>query len=104
MDEVPTDERTVSLGRRVRWLDSNRRRVAILIAVVMTPCLELALKNWLGQDWPKVHAWMLAITIGILSWWLIEVALAWQTAVWETEYDQRLRDRGLPRAEIVVRK
>lgn len=104
MDDVPTDERTASLGRRVRWLDSNRRRVAIAIAVVMTPCLELLLKQWLGQDWPKVHAWMLAITIGVLSWWLIEVALAWQTAVWETEYDQRLRDRGLPRAEIIVRK
>jgi len=42
MDEVPTDERTDSLGRRVHWLDRNRRRVAIAIAVVMTPGLELA--------------------------------------------------------------
>jgi hypothetical protein len=104
MDDVPTDERTDVLGRRVRWLDRYRRRVAIGISIVMTPILELALKSWLGRDWPNVHAWMLAITIGISSWWLIEVGLAWQTAVWETEYDTRLRDHGLPRAEIVVRK
>lgn len=103
MDEVPTDERTVTLGRRVRWLDRNRRRVSIAIAVSVTPGLELALRQWLGRDWPGVHAWMLAVTIAVLGWWVIEVGMAWQTAVWETEYDQRLRDRGLPRAEVVVR-
>ncbi|HUS32934.1 MAG TPA: hypothetical protein VMZ53_30740 [Kofleriaceae bacterium] len=101
MDEVPTDARTVTLGRRVRWLDRYRRTIAIALAVVALPLIMLELGELLGNDWPGVHATMLAAMLSFCSWWLIEVALAWMTAVWETEYDRRLRERGLPRARLL---
>jgi hypothetical protein len=104
MDELPSDARTVSLGRRVRWLDRYRRTVAVVAAVVMAPFIELEMSDLLGSDWPGAHTTMVAVLLSFMSWWLIEVALAWMTAVWETEYDQRLRDRGMPRARVLVRK
>jgi hypothetical protein len=104
MDDLPTDARTVTLGRRVRWLDRYRRTVAVAIALAMSPFIIIELSELLGNDWPGAHAAMLAVLVSFMSWWVIEVALAWMTAVWETEYDQRLRERGMPRARVIVRR
>jgi hypothetical protein len=104
MDELPSDARTVSLGQRVRWLDRYRRTVAIVAAVVLAPFVLMELSELLGDEWPGFHAAMLAMLFSCMSWWLIEVVLAWMTAVWETEYDRLLRERGLPRARVLVRK
>jgi hypothetical protein len=104
MDELPTDARTVSLGRRVRWLDRYRRTVAIAAALALSPFVIFEISDLLGNDWPGAHAVMLATLLSVMSWWTIEVSLAWVTAVWETEYDQRVRDRGMPRAQVIVRK
>jgi len=104
MDEVPTDARTISLGRRVRWLDRYRRTVAVALAIVSTPFVIFEITELLGDDWPGFHATALAMLLSFFAWWMIEVALAWVTAVWETEYDRRLRDRGLPRAQVIMRK
>jgi hypothetical protein len=32
----------------------------------------------------------------VIVWWIIEVGLVYVTAVWETEHDRLVRDRGLP--------
>jgi hypothetical protein len=37
-------------------------------------------------------------------WWVVEVALVWLTAVWETECDRLMRDNGVPPARVVIRK
>ena len=61
--------------------------------------------SWVfGADWPVFHARLLAIMVGVIAWWLVEVALAWVTALWETEADRLLRDRGLPPMRVVRRK
>jgi hypothetical protein len=104
MDEIPSDSRTVSLGRRVRWLDRYRRSVSVLLAFVLAPFVLIELSELLGDEWPGFHAAMLAMFLSFMSWWLIEVVLAWMTAVWETEYDRLLRERGLPRARVLFLK
>jgi hypothetical protein len=104
MEELPTDARAVTLGRRVRWLDRYRRTVAVALAIVSAPLVLFEISELLGNDWPGAHAAMLAALVSFMSWWLIEVALAWMTAVWETEYDRLLRERGLPRARVLQRR
>jgi hypothetical protein len=41
---------------------------------------------------------VLSVMLGVIVWWVIEVGLVYATALWETEHDRLLRDRGLPRA------
>lgn len=91
-------ERTESLARRVRWLDRYRRLVAIMAAVMFAPLMIAELAASLGTDWPRVHATALSAMMGIGVWCVVEIGLAWVTAVWETEHSRLLRDRGLPRA------
>lgn len=97
-------DRAEVLVRRVRWLDRHRRRIAIAGAAALAGTMIFATSWLLGDDWPVFHARLLAIFGAVLGWWLIEVALAWVTAVWETEADRLLRDRGLPPMRVVVRK
>ena len=99
-----SDDRADVLARRVRWLDQYRRRVAIAAAAALALSMIVASSWLLGRDWPVFHARLLAAMVGVIAWWLIEVGLAWITALWETEADQLLRERGLPPMRVVVRK
>lgn len=93
-------ERIEVLGRRVRWLDRYRRRLAVgTVALLVPPCLR-ELTRFLGADWPQAHVTMLVLMAAVIGWWLLEVALAWVAAIWETELDHLVRDRGLPRAIV----
>ena len=64
----------------------------------------MKLNSWLGAQWPDAHSILLAVCASAIGWWVIEVALAWQAAVWETEWDRLRRDPGLPPARLLVRK
>jgi hypothetical protein len=97
-------DRADVLVRRVRWLDRYRRTIAVISALTLVAIMVFASDWLLGSDWPVFHARLLSILVGVITWWLVEVALAWVTALWETEADRLLRDRGLPPMRVVVRK
>ena len=86
------------LAARVRWLDRYRRWLAIAAAVVISPSLITQLGHELGADLPRLDATVLSLIFGVLVWWFVEIGLVYITALWETEYYQLSRDRGLPRA------
>lgn len=86
------------LAARVRWLDRYRRFTAISAAALIAPVLIAQVADVLGADWPRIHATVLSIMLGVIVWWVIEVGLVYVTALWETEHDRLIRDRGLPRA------
>jgi hypothetical protein len=94
-------ERIVTLAGRVRWLDRHRRLIAIAAAALTAPLIMAVLDQVLGTDWPEMHATLLMLMIGVMLWWFVEVGLVWITAVWETEYDRMIRDRGMPVARLV---
>jgi hypothetical protein len=93
--------RIEQLARRVGWLDRYRRAIAIASAIAVSALLLWQLPSLLGDDWPRVHAHLLGIVVGIVAWCAIEVALAWLAAVWETEHDRAVRDTGLPPARLL---
>jgi hypothetical protein len=90
--------RVDQLATRVRWLDRYRRFMAISAAAVVAPVLIAQVAGVLGADWPEIHATVLSVMLAVIVWWVIEVGLVYVTALWETEHDRLLRDRGLPRA------
>jgi hypothetical protein len=97
MTEGP--ERLRLLETRVRWLDRYRRAVGICAALASAPLIWFSL----APGWPRAHAVGLVIALGVATWWLAEVVLAWFTALWETEANFIAREKGLPRAMIVKR-
>jgi hypothetical protein len=97
-------DRADELVRRVRWLDRYRRTVAVVCALTIVAIMVFASDWLLGADSPVFYSRILSIFVGVIAWWLIEVGLAWVTALWETEADRLLRDRGLPPMRVVVRK
>lgn len=92
------------LARRVRWLDRYRRLVAIACAIIAAPLVMYRLTVVLGADWPQFHVTALTVLAASVTWWIVEVWLAWITAVYETQCDRLMRDRSLPRAELVRRR
>lgn len=101
--EPPLFRRRIDqLAARVRWLDRYRRVLAISAATIVAPILIAQVAEVLGADWPQIHATVLSVMLGVIVWWVIEVGLVYVTALWETEHDLLVRDRGLPRA--VLRK
>jgi hypothetical protein len=94
----PVRPRVAALAARVRWLDRYRRIAAIAAAAVVAPLLIARVGALLGAEWPRFHATLLSLMLGVSVWWLVEVGLVYVTAVWETEHDRLVRDRGLPRA------
>jgi hypothetical protein len=88
------------LAARVRWLDRYRRVVAIVAAAIVAPILIARVATALGAEWPQLHGNVLSVMLGVLVWWVIEVCLIYATALWETEHDGLLRDRGLPCATL----
>lgn len=97
----PCRQRVELLAARVRWLDRYRRIVAISAAAMIAPILIAQVAGVLGADWPQIHATILSVMLGVIVWWVIEVGLVYVTALWETEHDHLVRDRGLPRAILV---
>jgi hypothetical protein len=95
-------ERVDRLAARVRWLDRYRRVVAIVAAAIVAPILIARVAEVLGTEWPQLHGSVLSLMLGIIVWWVIEVGLIYATALWETEHDGLVRNRGLPRA--ILRK
>jgi len=96
------DQRVDRLAARVRWLDRYRRFIALIAASVVTPCMIAQVADELGADWPEIHAILLSLMLGVVAWWIVEVALVYVTALWETEHDRLIRERGVPRA--ILRK
>src|SRR5215510_11808083 len=91
-------ERVDQLAARVLWLDRYRRMLAIAAAAIIAPILIAKVAEVLGAEWPQIHATFLSVMLGVIVWWIIEVGLVYLTALWETEHDHLVRDRGLPRA------
>jgi hypothetical protein len=96
------DRRIERLARRVAWLDRHRRLVAIVLAVVVAPISISSIADWLPDEWPGVHLIALGTLLAVLTWYVIEVGLAWVTAVWETEC-ARLSRVTLPTARLLPR-
>jgi uncharacterized membrane-anchored protein YitT (DUF2179 family) len=94
-------QRVEQLAARVRWLDRYRRIVAISAATMIAPILIAQVAGVLGADWPQIHATILSVMLGVIVWWIVEVGLVYVTALWETEHDRMVRDRGLPRAVVL---
>jgi hypothetical protein len=86
------------LAARVRWLDRYRRAVALGAAMLIAPLMLAQFAEEMGADWPRMHATLLSIMLGAVVWWVTEVGLVYVTALWETEHEQLIRERGLPRA------
>lgn len=89
------------LAARVRWLDRHRRMVALGVAMMIAPFMIAQVADVLGADWPRLHATVLSVMLGVIVWWVVEVGLVYLTALWETEHERLLRDRGLPRAVLL---
>jgi hypothetical protein len=95
-------DRVAELAARVRWLDRYRRMLAIVAAAIIAPMLISKLAGAIGVASSELHGVGLSVMVGLLAWWIVEVALAWITAVWETECACLVRDQRLPRARVVV--
>ncbi len=102
--DITRSERMEQLARRVRWLDRYRRLLSILMAVAFGVVLSHELADAFDAPWPSFLIGLVSVMFSCLAWWCTEAGLAWLTALWETEHAQIARDRGLPRAEIVLRK
>ena len=94
--------RIAQLARRVRWLDRRRRKIAVAIALLAIPLLILKASAALGADWPRFHTVLLSLMGAAFTWCVVEVGLAWLAAMWETQHAVLVRDRGLPRAELLA--
>jgi len=99
----PCDDRAEVLARRVCWLDLHRRHTAIAVAFILALTIVIGSKWIFGPEWPLFHARLLAVMAGVITWWIVEVALAWITALWETEADRLRNERGLPPMRVVKR-
>ena len=96
-------DRADVLAARVRWLDQHRRHTAIAVALLLAVAATVFTRWIFGPDWPLFHARLVAVMGGVITWWIVEVALAWITAIWETEADRLRSDRGLPPMRVVKR-
>jgi hypothetical protein len=102
--DIERSDRLEQLARRVRWLDRRRRQLSVLIAVAFCVLLSRELAQAFDAPWPSFLVCMVSVMFSSLAWWCVEAALAWLTALWETEHAQIARDRGLPRAELIQKR
>jgi hypothetical protein len=96
---IEGDDRLTRLDARVRWLDRYRRTVAISFAGALAPIIWFSL----SPAWPRAHGIALVIALAVTAWWISEVVLGVVLSAWETEANMIARDKGLPRATVVVR-
>jgi len=93
------EERLSRLDARIRWLERYRRTVAIAVGVAVAPIIWFSL----SPGWPRAHGLALVTALGIATWWVAEVVLGIVLSAWETEANIVARDKGLPRATVIVR-
>lgn len=98
------DDRIEVLARRMRWLERYRRWIAFGVAVALAPLIMTRLTSVLGKDWPGVHTWALTFVASVVAWAILEISLAWITAVLETQHARLSGRPTLPRAQLLVRK
>lgn len=98
---LPEQARIDLLARRVRWLDRHRRLISLVCSIAFAGLLLWRLPDWLGNDWPLFHARALGITLAGAMWLVVEIAIAWMLAIWETEHDRAIRTNGLPEARLL---
>ncbi len=103
MAQTP-DDRVRVLAVRVDWLNRYRRLVAIAVAAAVFGLFTYELVTLLGSQWPSFMGASVSLLFSTAVWWIVEVALAWLTAYWETEHAILTRDPPLPRAELVQRR
>jgi hypothetical protein len=70
----------------------------------IAPLVVMRIAGALGADLPELYATLVSVVLGVVVWWTVEVALAYATALWETEHDRLVRDRHLPRAIVCKRR
>jgi len=105
MDLDPAlESRVTVLARRARWLDRRRRWLSIAFAFVFFIVVSRELSAIFDAPWPNILLGGATLMFAVAAWWIVEVGFAWLVALWETERDLLLRDRGLPAARLVVRK
>ncbi len=97
-------DRLEQLAHRVRWLDRHRRKLAVLAAIVLSPLAIAWLARDLHGEWSRLQLTLTAGVIAPVTWWIAELTFAWRAASWETEHAELLRERGLPKAELIVRR
>jgi hypothetical protein len=103
MDTPLPPVRLDTLARRVRWIDRWRHAMAMLVGLAAWVVLTQSIGTLMNDSW-SVLAMSIALLFSTAVWWLTEAAFAYLAALWEVEHDTLLRDRGLPRAQLVVRK
>ena len=106
---MPRDASRVEvLARRVGWLDRYRRWLAIAITLVVCPLLLLrthaGLAEFVTTEWPRLHAMLVTTVVFVTLWMIIETALAWLTAVWETDCVHLMREHRVPPARLLRRR
>ena len=102
--DIARQDRVDQLARRVRWLDRYRRTVSIALALVLSVLMSRELAEAFDAPWPSFLVCFVSVMFSTLIWWCVEAGFAWLTALWETEHAQLVRDRGLPRAEVLLRR
>ena len=91
------------LAGRVRWLEHHRRTIRTAIGVVVAVVGIFTLPKLLGSklyEWPRIHAWLMAVVFGIVLAFVSDIVIAAVLSGWEVRHDRLARDRGLPRAVV----
>lgn len=96
------------LARRVSWLDTHRRTLALTITTLVLPLLLLyghtGLADYITAEWPRLSVLVIIFVASVTMWLVTETALAWLTAVWETDYVQLVRHHRVPPARVLRRR
>ena len=99
------DDRSLDrLARRIRWLEEHRRTIAVCCGFAVSIYLFFFLQPWLGKDWPLFHARLMAVLMGPVTTFFVEVVIAWPLAWWEVKHGVVTRERRLPRAIVLERE
>ena len=96
------DARIELLARRVRWLETKRKTIRMIVVLSVSITGLVFERLIFGDSWPKWHARLSMIGVGFGVAFVIDLAVCGLLALWETKHSQLLRDRGLPRA--ILRK
>lgn len=94
-------ERIDVLAARTRWLERNRRVIAIPAALILWVAIASQLSMLFGGDGVNWLSLVVSVMPAVVCWWLIEIVFAWMMAAWEVEHDKLARDLGLPVARLL---
>lgn len=94
-------ERIDVLAARTRWLERNKRLIAIPAAMVLWFVIAGRLSLLFGGDGINGLSLVVSVMPAVVCWWVIETVFAWMMAAWEFEHDKLARDLGLPQARLL---